>query len=87
MFFEWRDVEQIGFRIISKGYGDYSVFWDDTDLFVFVKSKTKREVLCSITEYCWPKRFFARRIRQVIYDCTGRSDLFVDETRKQKEEG
>lgn len=87
VFFEWRDVEQIGFRIISKGYGDWYRLWElyDKELFVFVKSKTKREVLCSIRDYCWSKHLSARRIRQVIYDCTGRSDLFVDETRKQKE--
>lgn len=94
MSFEWSDIEQIGLRYVSLGYSIWLNIYvglsgsdknSDKEVCVYVKSKTRGESLCSLNDYIWWIPLSARRIRRVVFDCTGRTDLFVDETRQSKE--
>ena len=80
MSFEWDEIDHLVLRITSvPGYYYYP------ESCVHVKSKTGEEYWCSIEDYSIWLPSTSRRIRHAVYECTGRTDLFID-TRHQRKQ-
>lgn len=77
MSFVWDEINQIELRNLPAP-GHY------LEICLLVKSKTGDEVWCSIEDYSLGRSFTSRSIQNVIYNCTGRSDLFIDKRHKEK---
>lgn len=78
--FAWDDIDHIELRRTSvPGYYYYP------ETCVHVKFKTGEEYWCSIENYSIWMPFTSRKIRHAVYECTGRTDLFID-TRHQRKQ-